>query len=91
MLNQVGQALCGVGRGHGAGAGGHAFQAAGILQQGVERAGQAVDGQFVLQAHRSPAGLFEQGGTFTQKFDKAGTVAYFCTRHGSMMGEVKVV
>lgn len=36
------------------------------------------------------SGLFGQGATFTQKFDQAGTVAYICTRHGSMMGEVKV-
>jgi plastocyanin len=36
------------------------------------------------------SGLFGQGGTYSQKFDKAGTVAYFCTRHGSMLGEVKV-
>jgi plastocyanin len=37
------------------------------------------------------SGLFAQGGTFSQKFDQAGTIAYICTRHGSMMGEVKVI
>ena len=37
------------------------------------------------------SGLFGQGGTFTQKFDQAGTIAYICTRHGSMAGEVKVI
>jgi plastocyanin len=37
------------------------------------------------------SGLFGQGGTFVQRFDQAGTIAYFCTRHGSMQGEVKVV
>jgi plastocyanin len=37
------------------------------------------------------SGLFGQGGTFSQTFDKAGTYAYICTRHSSMMGEVKVV
>ena len=36
------------------------------------------------------SGLFGQGGTFSQKFDKPGTYAYYCMRHGSMMGEVKV-
>jgi plastocyanin len=36
------------------------------------------------------SGLFGQGGTFTQKFDQAGTIAYICTRHGSMQGEVRV-
>jgi plastocyanin len=37
------------------------------------------------------SGLFTQGGTFSHTFDKPGTYAYYCARHGSMMGEVKVV
>jgi plastocyanin len=37
------------------------------------------------------SGLFGQGGTFQQTFDRAGTVTYVCTRHGSMQGEVKVI
>ena len=36
------------------------------------------------------SGLFGQGETFSQTFDQPGTYAYYCTRHGSMMGEVKV-
>jgi plastocyanin len=51
---------------------------------GAQHSVTARDGSF-------DSGLFAEGGTFTQKFDKAGAVAYFCTRHGSMIGEVKVV
>jgi plastocyanin len=51
---------------------------------GAQHSVTARDGSF-------DSGLFARGGTFTQKFDAAGTVAYFCTRHGSMMGEVKVI
>jgi plastocyanin len=51
---------------------------------GAQHSVTAKDGSF-------DSGLFGQGGTFTQKFDQAGTVAYICTRHGSMMGEVKVI
>jgi plastocyanin len=51
---------------------------------GASHSVTAKDGSF-------DSGLFGQGGTFSQKFDQAGTIAYVCTRHGSMMGEVKVV
>jgi plastocyanin len=51
---------------------------------GAQHSVTARDGSF-------DSGLFAEGGTFSQTFDKAGTVAYFCTRHGSMIGEVKVV
>ena len=37
------------------------------------------------------SGFFTQGGTYSHTFDQPGTYAYYCARHGSMMGEVKVV
>jgi plastocyanin len=36
------------------------------------------------------SGLFGQGMTYSKTFDQPGTYAYVCTRHGSMMGVVKV-
>ncbi len=35
--------------------------------------------------------FFTEGQTFTFTFDKPGTYPYFCKRHNSMMGEIKVV
>jgi plastocyanin len=37
------------------------------------------------------SGFFTQGGTFSHTFDEPGTYAYYCARHGSMLGEVKVI
>jgi plastocyanin len=37
------------------------------------------------------SGFFTQGGTFSHTFDRPGTYAYYCARHGSMLGEIKVV
>ena len=37
------------------------------------------------------SGFFTQGGTFSHTFDHPGTYAYYCARHGSMQGEIKVV
>jgi plastocyanin len=36
------------------------------------------------------SGFFTQGGTYSHTFDQPGTYAYYCARHGSMMGEIKV-
>jgi plastocyanin len=36
------------------------------------------------------SGLFQQGGTFSHTFDQPGTYDYFCARHPSMQGSVKV-
>jgi plastocyanin len=35
--------------------------------------------------------FFTEGQTFSFTFDKPGTYPYFCKRHNSMMGEIKVV
>ena len=37
------------------------------------------------------SGYFVQGESFRHHFDEAGEFAYFCTRHESMRGTVKVV
>lgn len=52
-------------------------------QDGAQHSVTAKDGSW-------DSGLFGQGATFSQKFDKEGTYAYVCTRHGSMMADVKV-
>jgi plastocyanin len=51
---------------------------------GASHSVTAVNGSF-------DSGLFGQDGTFSQKLDQPGTIAYVCTRHGSMQGEVKVI
>jgi plastocyanin len=35
--------------------------------------------------------FFTEGQTFTFTFDKPGNYPYFCKRHNSMMGEIKIV
>jgi plastocyanin len=49
----------------------------------IQHSVTAKDGSF-------DSGLFEQNGTFSQTFTAPGTYAYVCSRHGSMMGEVRV-
>ena len=53
-------------------------------QDAIQHSVTATDGSF-------DSGLFTQGGTFAQTFEQPGTYAYFCARHGSMQGEVKVI
>jgi plastocyanin len=52
-------------------------------QDAIQHSITASDGSF-------DSGLFTQGGTYEHTFDAAGTYAYICSRHGSMMGEVVV-
>jgi plastocyanin len=53
-------------------------------QDAIEHSVTASDGSF-------DSGLFTQGGTFSRTFDQPGTIAYVCSRHGSMIGEVNVI
>jgi plastocyanin len=52
--------------------------------------GDAIQHSITAKDGSFDSGLFEQGGTFARTFDAPGTYSYVCSRHGSMMGEVRV-
>ena len=62
LLHQIRQPFGRVGLRDGSSGGGHAAEAGRVLQEGVHRAGQAVDRQLLLQADGGGAGILQQAG-----------------------------
>jgi plastocyanin len=50
-----------------------------------------VDAQAAKNWAQADSDFFTEGQTFTFSFVKPGTYPYFCKRHNSMRGEIKVL
>jgi plastocyanin len=53
--------------------------------------GDAIQHSVTASDNSFDSGFFTQGGTYSHTFEQPGTYAYYCARHGSMLGEVKVI